>query len=74
VLQAIGYKIRRFSSRWEPVDPKKETIMQILVEAANHIAQEIERTRQHLLNLKQALECLKPLTTRDVAMATTNEG
>ena len=30
---------------------------------ANHIAQEIERTRQHLINLEQALEGLKPLIT-----------
>ena len=29
--------------------------MQTLFEAASHIAQEIERTRQHLTNLEQAL-------------------
>ena len=44
--------------------------MQSLVEAASHIAQEIERTRQHLLNLEQALEGLKPLITLDAATAT----
>ncbi len=44
--------------------------MQTLVEAASHIAQEIERTRQHLLNLEQALEGLKPLITLDAATAT----
>ena len=41
--------------------------MQTLVEAASHIAQEIERTRQHLTNLEQALEGLKPLITFDAA-------
>jgi len=41
--------------------------MQTLVEAASHIAQEIERTRQHLTNLEQALEGLKPLITIDAA-------
>lgn len=35
--------------------------MQTLFEAANQIAQEIERTRQHLANLEQALAGLKPL-------------
>ena len=35
--------------------------MQTLLEAASHIAQEIERTRQRLANLEQALEGLKPL-------------
>lgn len=44
--------------------------MQTLVEAATHIAQEIERTRQHLSNLEQALEGLKPLITVEVATAT----
>lgn len=45
--------------------------MQTLFEAANHIAQEIERTRQHLINLEQALEGLKPLITVDAATTTT---
>jgi len=44
--------------------------MQTLFEAANHIAQEIERTRQHLMNLEQALEGLKPLITVDAATTT----
>ncbi len=44
--------------------------MQTLVEAATHIAQEIERTRQHLSNLEQALEGLKPLITVEAATAT----
>jgi len=44
--------------------------MQTLVEAATHIAQEIERTRQHLSNLEQALEGLKPLITVDAATTT----
>jgi hypothetical protein len=44
--------------------------MQTLFEAANHIAQEIERTRQHLKNLEQALEGLKPLITVDAATTT----
>lgn len=44
--------------------------MQTLFEAANHIAQEIERTRQHLTNLEQALEGLKPLITVDTAITT----
>lgn len=35
--------------------------MQTLLEAASHIVQEIERTRQRLANLEQALEGLKPL-------------
>ncbi|MDO8264530.1 MAG: hypothetical protein Q7T21_15095 [Gallionella sp.] len=43
--------------------------MQPLVEAAHLIAQEIERTRQHLANLEQALEGLKPLITIDAATA-----
>jgi len=44
--------------------------MQTLVEAAAHIAQEIERTRQHLVNLEQALDGLKPLITVDAATTT----
>ncbi len=44
--------------------------MQTLFEAANHIAQEIERTRQHLTNLELALEGLKPLITVDAATTT----
>ncbi len=44
--------------------------MQTLIEAASHIAQEIERTRQHLINLEQALEGLKPLITVDAATTT----
>lgn len=48
----------------------KEQYMQPLFEAANLIAQEIERTRQHLANLEQALEGLKPLITIDAATAT----
>jgi hypothetical protein len=44
--------------------------MQTLFEAASHIAQEIERTRQHLTNLEQALEGLKPLITVEVATTT----
>jgi hypothetical protein len=41
--------------------------MQPIFEAVNHIAQEIERTRQHLANLEQALEGLRPLITLDAA-------
>jgi hypothetical protein len=44
--------------------------MQTLFEAASHIAQEIERTRQHLANLEQALDGLKPLITVDAATTT----
>ncbi len=44
--------------------------MQTLVEAAAHIAQEIDRTRQHLMNLEQALNGLKPLITVDAATTT----
>lgn len=44
--------------------------MQPLLEAATHIAQEIERTRQHLANLEQALEGLRPLITLDAATTT----
>jgi len=43
--------------------------MQSLLEATNHIANEIERTRQHLRNLEQALEGLRPLITVDVFTA-----
>lgn len=39
--------------------------MQTLYDAASHIAQEIERTRQHLANLELALEGLRPLITID---------
>lgn len=35
--------------------------MQTVVDAAAHIAQEIEKTRQHLGNLEQALAALRPL-------------
>ena len=41
--------------------------MQSLYEAASHIAQEIERTRQHLATLELALEGLRPLITIDAA-------
>lgn len=41
--------------------------MQTLYDAASHIAQEIERTRQHLANLELALEGLRPLITIDAA-------
>ncbi len=45
-------------------------LMQTLFDAASHIAHDIERTRQHLANLEQALAALKPLITRDAnAMA-----
>jgi hypothetical protein len=44
--------------------------MQTLFEAASHIAQEIDRTRQHLVNLEQALEGLKPLITVEAAATT----
>ncbi len=44
--------------------------MQTLFEAANHISQEIERTRQHLTNLEQALNGLKPLITIEAATTT----
>lgn len=40
------------------------------MDAASHIAEEIERTRLHLANLEQALEGLKPLMTIDVSMTT----
>jgi hypothetical protein len=46
---------------------RKTQVMQTLVEAASHIAQEIERTRQHLTNLEQALQGLRPLITIDAA-------
>ena len=41
--------------------------MQPLLEAANLITQEIERTKQHLINLEQALAGLRPLITIDAA-------
>lgn len=44
--------------------------MQTLLEAANHIAQEIERTRLHLANLEQALEGLRPLITIEAQTTT----
>jgi hypothetical protein len=37
--------------------------MQSVLEAASHIAQEIEKTRQRLVNLEQALQGLRPLIT-----------
>ncbi|WP_293603305.1 hypothetical protein [Polaromonas sp. UBA4122] len=43
--------------------------MQPLLEAASHITQEIERTRQRLANLEQALEGLRPLITLEAATA-----
>ena len=45
--------VRQIDERVNPMQP--------IFEAANHIAQEIERTRQHLANLEQALEGLRPL-------------
>lgn len=48
--------------------------MRALVETANQIAQEIERTRQHLTNLEQALEGLKPLITIDEMTSTVPYG
>ncbi len=44
--------------------------MQPLIEAAAVIAQEIERTRQHLAKLELALHGLQPLITIDVSPAT----
>jgi hypothetical protein len=41
--------------------------MQTLYDAASHIAQEIERTRQHLANLELALQSLRPLITIDAS-------
>lgn len=41
--------------------------MQPLFEAANLLSQEIERTKQHLSNLEQALAGLRPLITIDPA-------
>lgn len=41
--------------------------MQPLLEAASLITQEIERTKQHLVNLEQALAGLRPLITIDAA-------
>jgi hypothetical protein len=62
--------IPSFPSRWEQAITTKDSTMQALVEAASHIAQEIARTRQHLSNLEQALEGLKPLITVDAATTT----
>lgn len=39
----------------------------VFLEAASHIAQEIERTRKHLENLEQALAGLRPLISVEVA-------
>jgi hypothetical protein len=39
--------------------------MQTVLDAASHIAQEIEKTRQHLANLEQALQGLRPLITME---------
>jgi len=44
--------------------------MQTIMDAASHIAEEIERTRLHLANLEQALAGLKPLMTIDVSTTT----
>ena len=44
--------------------------MQTLLDAASHIAQEIERTRQHLINLEQALSGLQPLITIEATTTT----
>jgi hypothetical protein len=41
--------------------------MQSVLDAASHIAQEIEKTRKHLENLEQALAGLRPLITVEVA-------
>ena len=41
--------------------------MQTLLEAASHIAAEIEKTRKHLENLEQAFAGLRPLITVEVA-------
>jgi hypothetical protein len=41
--------------------------MKAVLEAANHIVQEIERTREHLENLEQALAGLRPLISVEVA-------
>lgn len=43
--------------------------MPLLSKASNHLAQEIERTRQHLTNLEQAFDSLKPLISIDAAPA-----
>jgi hypothetical protein len=51
--------VRQIDERVKPMQP--------IFEAVNHIAQEIERTRQHLANLEQALEGLRPLITLDAA-------
>ena len=42
--------------------------MQSLLEAANRIANEIERTRKHLQNLELALQGPKPLTMIDASI------
>lgn len=44
--------------------------MQTLLEAASHIAQEIERTRLRLINLEQALSGLQPLITIEATTTT----
>jgi hypothetical protein len=44
--------------------------MQTLLDAASHIVQEIERTRQHLINLEQALSGLQPLITIEATTTT----
>lgn len=44
--------------------------MQALFDAASHIAQEIELTRQHLINLEQALSGLQPLITIETTTTT----
>lgn len=44
--------------------------MQTIMDAASHIAEEIERTRLHLANLEQALAALRPLMTIDVSSTT----
>lgn len=41
--------------------------MQTVLDAASHIAQDIERTRKHLENLEQALAGLRPLITVEAA-------
>ena len=61
----ICYKIKPcYTSR------KRMNNMQTIMDAASHIAEEIERTRLHLANLEQALEGLKPLLTIDVSSTT----
>jgi hypothetical protein len=46
--------------------------MQSVLEAASHIAQEIEKTRQHLANLEQALQGLRPLITLEAPINALN--